>query len=286
MRARCFPRAFSQGGVSGLDRCAEDELLPGELPGELRTALITAFGDAAGSCPGGPAGSEAVIIPQAGVYIYAGADGAVELIACQNDDACTAPANVSAWRTERRRGGVDGAATADGRHALAAVCGAGHGGFLCGTCDPGHVKLKGVCSACDAFNWVVLVQTLLINLFIGLFLLHKSARPVISALDIGRLWDKVDQVDNASAPERGGTLDAVGLGRVLDLLGACVTAKQLKKMIDKLGTDRHGRVEKADFVRVQSAGSPTAAIPTAIFFFQTLALIMKETDMFSAIEVC
>jgi hypothetical protein len=45
-------------------------------------------------------------------------------------------------------------------------------------------------------------------------------------------------------------------------------------------------LRQADFVRVQSAGSPTAAIPTAIFFFQTLALIMKETGMFSTIEVC
>ena len=56
---------------------------------------------------------------------------------------------------------------------LAASCRDSHGGFLCGECQEGTVKVKGVCAECPGFNWGTLATSLAINLAMGLFLVCR-----------------------------------------------------------------------------------------------------------------
>jgi Ca2+-binding EF-hand superfamily protein len=123
----------------------------------------------------------------------------------------------------------------------------------------------------------MLAWTLTVNLAMTLFLLHKSARPVVSATEIKAIWYQVDSA-------RSGLLDLEGVRAVMLLLGASVSAAKVETLTEEFGVDAHGRVAAQDFVRVQAKSAPSQAIPTAIFFVQTLALILKQADYFGVLD--
>jgi hypothetical protein len=66
---------------------------------------------------------------------------------------------------------------------------------------------------------------------------------------------------------------------------ASISDKQLAKLVDTLGADADGLVLEGDFIRHQQKSSPTQAVPTAIFFLQTLGLLMKSSNFFQAASV-
>jgi hypothetical protein len=68
------------------------------------------------------------------------------------------------------------------------------------------------------------------------------------------------------------------------LLGASVSAAKVEKLAEEFGVDAHGRVAARDFVRVQAKSAPSQAIPTAVFFIQTLAMILKEARYFGVLD--
>ena len=77
-------------------------------------------------------------------------------------------------------------------------------------------------------------------------------------------------------------LQSVGqiIGEVLKQLGDTPSERQLAKTVAEIGVDADGVVLAEDFVREQSARSPTQSIATAIFFVQSLGLILKDADFF------
>jgi hypothetical protein len=82
-----------------------------------------------------------------------------------------------------------------------------------------------------------------------------------------------------------GRLSSAKLGDVMAMLGAEQSEKQLAKLVDTLGADADGLCLGADFIRHQQKSSPTQAVPTAIFFLQTLGLLMKSSNFFQATSV-
>jgi hypothetical protein len=80
--------------------------------------------------------------------------------------------------------------------------------------------------------------------------------------------------------EDTGLLDTERVGEVLEQLGVVVSPEQLEKMVAEYGVDGDGLVRREDFVREQSKSAPTQAVPTAIFYLQTLGLILKEEKFF------
>ena len=62
-----------------------------------------------------------------------------------------------------------------------------------------------------------------------------------------------------------------------------VSPEQLERMVEKIGVGDDQLVSVHDFVREQTKDAPTQAVPTAIFFMQTLGLILKDTDFFGAL---
>ena len=60
-----------------------------------------------------------------------------------------------------------------------------------GKCVDGFKKIAGECLECLDFNWQVVAQSLVMNMFVALFLLHKSVTPVISSEEIWLIWKKV-----------------------------------------------------------------------------------------------
>jgi hypothetical protein len=87
------------------------------------------------------------------------------------------------------------------------------------------------------------------------------------------LWNKVDIKET-------GRLDTASVGEVLKQLGDTPSERQLAKIVAEIGVDADGVVLAADFVREQSARSPTQSIATAIFFVQSLGLILKDAEFF------
>ena len=63
--------------------------------------------------------------------------------------------------------------------------------FAGGRCIEGFKKIAGECIECLYFNWVVLVQSLLLNFGMALFLLHQSMKPVVSRVELPLIWNKV-----------------------------------------------------------------------------------------------
>ena len=63
----------------------------------------------------------------------------------------------------------------------------------------------------------------------------------------------------------------------LQAMGQEVDKEQVKELMDEIGTDEtSGVVDRDNFVLFQSTKSPTQALPIALFFIQTLALIFKD----------
>jgi hypothetical protein len=60
-----------------------------------------------------------------------------------------------------------------------------------GRCIDGFKKIAGECIECLYFNLVVLVQSLLFNFGMALFLLHKAMKPVVSRVELPLIWNKV-----------------------------------------------------------------------------------------------
>jgi hypothetical protein len=183
----------SEGGSGACDRCPEgwfgyreggnctlcSELVTehklANLQGKERNDLLTAFAKPEKSCRGGALGLDAVVIPQSGIYIHFNDEtNNAELIKCQNQESCEGVAgNESAWlEVVRNSSGRRRAAQIDHRY-LGASCRDGHNGFLCGECQEGTVKIKGVCAECPGFNWGTLATSLAINLAMALFLVCR-----------------------------------------------------------------------------------------------------------------
>ena len=64
--------------------------------------------------------------------------------------------------------------------------------FAGGRCIEGFKKIAGECIECLYFNWAVLVQSLLLNFGMALFLLHQSMKPVVSRVELPLIWNKVE----------------------------------------------------------------------------------------------
>jgi hypothetical protein len=179
--------------VAGGDcsRCA-DLALPPRLPPRVDAQALQAALAAPAACRGGAPGTGAFIAPLDGVWIHTGPSGVAEQLACQTaplrdgtarTGACEGlqpEDNATAWRTGQTK-----------PDQLAAICGEGYTGFLCGQCTDGFKKLAGECLQCLYFNWVALLQALALNSAVALFLLHKSMKPVVSRVELPLIWNKV-----------------------------------------------------------------------------------------------
>ena len=91
-------------------------------------------------------------------------------------------------------------------------------------------------------------------------------------------WHKVDTKES-------GLLDLARVERVFLLLGAPVSQVKLGKIVAKIGTTDGGQVKMADFVTYYRTECPTQTVPTAIFFLQTLALVMKDVKVADFMEI-
>jgi Ca2+-binding EF-hand superfamily protein len=263
----CPPRYYAYLSTGTCKLCSE---LP--LPRRMPTDRQEVQGELAEArtCPGGRRGEQSVVVPLPGIWTHIHA-GDVELLGCQSADACVTATNVTAWLA-----GSAVAAVKNRRH-LAAQCGDGYTGFLCGECDDGFEKIDGKCIVCAAFDMHMLTWTLFLNLGMTLFIFHKSARPVVSATEIRAIWYQVDTA-------REGFLDLYGIGAVLLRLGASVSATKVEKLSHEMGVDAHSRVAVGDFVRVLAKSAPSQAFPTAVFFYQSLALILKQAEYFGVLD--
>ena len=73
---------------------------------------------------------------------------------------------------------------------------------------------------------------------------------------------------------------------LLQAMGQEVDKEQVKELMDEIGTDEtNGLVDRDNFVLFQSTKSPTQAMPIALFFIQTLALIFKDKGNFSLLQL-
>eukprot|EP01052_Picozoa_sp_SAG31_P002897 SAG31_NODE_105_length_25008_cov_17.439399_10_plen_343_part_00 len=178
------------------------------------------------ACPGGQPGVDAVIRHLPRVWIHQGFDvnssDSIELLRCQTEAACRGADEVEARMdvaTNSSNMSIALSTNSSRRLAdvavLGATCGIGfrQGSFLCGQCDDGYVKLGGDCIKCAGFNFLMLASSLFVNVGMALFLLHKSANPVIGKDELAKIWDKVDR-------EGSERLNKTGVGKVLELLGA------------------------------------------------------------------
>ena len=222
-----------------------------------------------GTCRGGLPGVEAAILPLEGVWVHAdAASGRAELVGCQTARACTAAANGTAWLAARNAS----AAVVAGRRRLAAECGDGFGGFLCGACADGFEKVDGECVECDGYDAGRLLSALLVLLVQALWLLQQSTKPVVSANEVRHLWSRVD------THERG-RLRAEGVAAVLAHLGAHLSPAALADAMTEMGVDKNGFVSVDSFLLEQRAKAPTQAQATAVFFVQTLGLVMSSAGL-------
>jgi hypothetical protein len=264
----CPPRYYAYSLASECKLCSELELPP-RMPTDRQETQAELAEDR--TCRGGRRGEQAVIVPLPGIWVHVH-EGEVQLLGCQSPEACIAADNVTAWLD------YSVAPAAEQRHYLAAHCGDGYGGFLCGECDDGFQKIVGKCVVCGSFDIGMLAWTLAVNLVMTLFLLHKAARPIVSATEIKAIWYQVDS-------SRSDFLDLEGVRAVLLLLGSSMSATKVEKLArEEIGVDAHGRVAVEDFVRVQAKRAPSQAIPTAIFFLQSLALILRQADYFGVLD--
>jgi hypothetical protein len=240
-------------------------------------------------CPGGAKVSAAVIIPQTQLWVHVGATNNIELIGCENEDACvsleTAGSNVTAWLAQslaltpvqRRRL----QAQPIERQQFSAHCGVGYKeppNFICGKCAEGYVKIGGHCVECRAFDMSMLASSLAVYMILTpLFLLHKSTKLVVSKIEIRKCWNKVDT-------DGDGLLTLDDVKDVITLLDFVISEHAFAKLIDEIGVNDDGFVGVDDFVRYQSKSAPTAALQTATFFIQTFVLILKEAKFFGLAE--
>jgi hypothetical protein len=169
-------------------------------------------------CPGGKKGLEAGICPMHGLWVHHTDTKPPDLLACETAEACTDFVDTDA---------VDSLATValcrqwfttsgdqlNITMSTGAKCSNGTQGFMCLECKVGHSKVGGSCVECPGFDWGMLAFSLLGNLLMALFLLHKSTVTTISKLEIVHIWNKVDT-------NRSGQLGQDGVGQVLGLMGA------------------------------------------------------------------
>ena len=257
------------GYIKGGDcnQCTEVELPP-RLPPNLAPEELRAMVNSPNHCPGGLPGIDAFLLPLNGVWIHITDTGLVELVPCQRAHEAERPGACEPLPLHD---------TANDDRPAAAKCGAGYEGFLCGRCTTGFEKIDGECLPCPQFDWLALVQSLVMNVGIALFLVHKSAKPVISAPEIRLIWNKVDLTET-------GQLDVPSVGKVLAHLGVTVSTKQLKKEAEVYGVDDSGFVQIEDFVNVESTKRPTQTLNTVVFFVQSLGLILKDAQFFGLLD--
>ena len=189
------------------------------------------------TCPGGLPGEQAVVrhLPQ--LWVHLGDDvnnsDSVQLLRCQSALACLEDpqiANADQNVTRRRRLGTrNTSVVAQLDELVGATCGDGfqQGSFLCSECEDGYVKLAGDCIACGGFNVIMLAMTLVVNVFMSLFLLHKSANPIIPRDELEKIWDKIDGAGR-------GQLAKDDVGKVLELLGALPYLHVVSAEVDDL----------------------------------------------------
>jgi Ca2+-binding EF-hand superfamily protein len=257
-------------------------------------------------CAGGAPG-DAIILPQAGTWIHLNSADMPELLPCENHASCVHVAT---------RGNLSGLA--------GGKCGEGYEGFLCRECQNGYMKVGGLCIVCTDFSPAMIVLNGAMLVLVALLLLHQSTMAVVSSTEFKQVWRKVDVHDTGFLDFDGvvAVLRLLGkqgqTGHVLaeklfrdiglDPPSFYSPHKPKRRGKDSLSVEFYGRgsdlthcyhqsehiriptlqphklIHADDFVLTQKARAPTAAVPTAIFFVQTIGLIGKDASFFGALD--
>jgi hypothetical protein len=121
------------------------------------------------------------------------------------------------------------------------------------------------------FNTCWWLQMLVVYIPTTVFLLHKSTKPVVSAAQIGNIWDRVDHSRSGHLDSKGFTAVLLHIGnrnarstpakeipdRLLLFIGVSISDEKVQKLCIEFGVDKHGRIARADFVRIQAKAAPS-----------------------------
>jgi hypothetical protein len=191
---------------------------------------------------------EAAILPLEGVWVHTDvSSGLAELVGCQTARACTRAEDGTNWLAARN------STVVANRQALAAECGDGFKGFMCGVCASGFEKVAGECVACNGYDISRLMSAFLFLMVMALLLFHQSTKPVVSATEVRQLWNRVDT-------HAEGRLGSEGIAAVMAHLGVHLSPGALAETIGAMGVDRDGFVSVDSFVLEQRAKAPTQAV--------------------------
>ena len=173
--------------------------------------------------------------------------------------------------------------------------------FLCSKCEMGWMKIQGECIECPEVEFshvwrlisgqgLPVLGRLGIILGAAMILLHLGTHAVISRDEFDSLFSNYDIL-------REGHVTPAKIRSALAMIGiSCLDAEGFENTRPKrhnntfiwsdtqvetfYNSSERSQISKHSFISTENARSPTAAVHILVFFFQTYAIILQNTDFF------